>query len=245
MNEHGVLEVVTPSRYAIIRVDGRSFSSMTKEKNGWVKPFDPLFTKAMKKAALALCDKSNLGVQWAFQQSDEISVLLDLGPVETDRLFQGRVSKLTSLAASAATLEFGRTAGSEYFPVFDARLLAVPDGRLHETFIANYLEDRKHNGVANAVSMFARSHFSHKELMHKDLLTVAEMLAEKGFDVRDNVPEEVYLGTMTYKVCEPAISTWFDQRANEAKYAATRRGKWVQHAAGDLTPLVKHLESEK
>lgn len=68
-----VTRAVLPRRtYTIIRVDGRSFHSYL---SGAVKPYDFGFMAEMDEVALALC-KEISGAQFAFVQSDEISVLV-------------------------------------------------------------------------------------------------------------------------------------------------------------------------
>jgi tRNA(His) guanylyltransferase len=63
---------ILPGAWAIIRVDGRSFSRFTAER--FDKPFDLKFHELMVTTTEALLD----GLQgiFAFTESDEISILL-------------------------------------------------------------------------------------------------------------------------------------------------------------------------
>ena len=67
---------VLPGAWMVIRVDGRSFTRLTKV---FEHPFDPKFHDYMVATALALLVE--MGGLYAFTESDEISVLL---PRETD-----------------------------------------------------------------------------------------------------------------------------------------------------------------
>jgi tRNA(His) guanylyltransferase len=92
---HG-LEVL-PGTWPIIRVDGRSFTRLTKV---FEHPFDFKFHEYMVTTAQALLVE--LGGIYAFTESDEISVLLPRG---TD-LFGREVEKLVSVSAGVASSVF-------------------------------------------------------------------------------------------------------------------------------------------
>lgn len=68
--------VVLPGLYSIVRVDGRSFTKLTR---GMEHPFDEAFHLCMVATAKALLIE--LGGLYAFTESDEISILL---PRNTD-----------------------------------------------------------------------------------------------------------------------------------------------------------------
>ncbi|GAA0332081.1 hypothetical protein NE235_30300 [Actinoallomurus spadix] len=103
---------VLPGAWAVIRVDGRSFSRYTESR--FDKPFDPRFSDLMVEAARALL--TELGGRYAYTESDEISVLLD----RSSDLFGREVEKLVSISASVATAAFALAAGE---PVhFDSRV---------------------------------------------------------------------------------------------------------------------------
>src|SRR5271166_1365959 len=60
-----------PRTYTLLRVDGRAFHTWTR---GLRKPYDEVFMNIMDKTAIALCEEI-AGAQFAFVQSDEISLL--------------------------------------------------------------------------------------------------------------------------------------------------------------------------
>jgi len=88
---------VLPGAWMVIRVDGRSFTRLTKV---FEHPFDSKFHEYMVATALALLVE--LGGIYAFTESDEISVLL---PLDTD-LFGREIEKLVSISAGVASSVF-------------------------------------------------------------------------------------------------------------------------------------------
>ena len=56
----------------IIRIDGKAFHTITRNSE---RPFDPLLQILMQHTAIALCENIQ-GCKLAYQQSDEISLLL-------------------------------------------------------------------------------------------------------------------------------------------------------------------------
>lgn len=83
--------------WAIIRVDGRSFTKLTADLE---KPFDERFSGVMCATAEQLL--SDLGGVYAYTESDEISVVL---PPSWD-LFGRSVEKTVSLSAGIASVAF-------------------------------------------------------------------------------------------------------------------------------------------
>lgn len=93
---------VLPGAYPVVRVDGRSFTKLTR---GMEHPFDTKFHECMVVTATALLIE--LGGLYAFTESDEISVLL---PRDTD-LFGREVEKLVSVSAGVASSTFSLELG--------------------------------------------------------------------------------------------------------------------------------------
>jgi tRNA(His) 5'-end guanylyltransferase len=101
-----------PGAWAVVRVDGRSFSRFTRDR--FDKPFDPRFSTLMVEAATVLL--TELDARYAYTESDEISVVLD----PSFDLFGREVEKLVSLSAGITTAAFTHAAGEP--AVFDARV---------------------------------------------------------------------------------------------------------------------------
>ena len=89
----------------IIRLDGRSFHSFTRN---FKRPFDDMLVSCMQTTAMNLCQQIE-GAKLAYVQSDEISILLtNHDTIETEPWFGNNLQKLASIAASIATLSFNR-----------------------------------------------------------------------------------------------------------------------------------------
>jgi tRNA(His) 5'-end guanylyltransferase len=104
---------VPDGSYGVVRVDGRSFTSLTT-RLGLVKPFDFSFHEKMVETASALL--LMLRGVYAYTESDEISVLLP----RNSTLFNREVEKLVSLSAGRATGVFSLKLGQ--LAEFDARV---------------------------------------------------------------------------------------------------------------------------
>lgn len=94
-----------PDKYIIAHIDGRSFSKMVKNK--FNKPFDDNFIEAMNQTAIYLCEEIQ-GAQFAYVQSDEISLCIHKNGPDSQVFFGGRMCKLQSIIASIATSKFNQ-----------------------------------------------------------------------------------------------------------------------------------------
>ena len=94
-----------------IRIDGKAFHTFTR---GFAKPFDEVLGNAMVRTMEYLA-KNIQGCVFAYQQSDEITLLLiDYQTFETDAWFDYEIQKMCSIAASMATMAFNRYFWDEY-----------------------------------------------------------------------------------------------------------------------------------
>ena len=179
----------------IIRIDGKNFSKYTKQ---FQKPFDMLLIHAMQHCARKVADELQ-GFRIAYHQSDEISFLVkSSGLTNSEICFGGKVNKINSLVASYMTAYFNEFM-KEYSTVkklafFDCRCFNVPDAD-----VTNYFLHRARDWKRNSITMFARNHFSHKELEYKNGSTIKLMLLnEKGVDW-NNLIDDLKYGTFIHK----------------------------------------------
>lgn len=87
----------------IIRIDGNAFHTFTR---GLDRPFDFDFMQMMQETTVSLCQNIQ-GCVGGYVQSDEISLLLiDYNTINTDAWFDYNLQKITSIAASRATMTF-------------------------------------------------------------------------------------------------------------------------------------------
>lgn len=103
---------VPAGKYIVIRVDGRSFSTLTDKH--FQKPFDHNFRQHMLTVAKAWL--ADFGGLYAYTESDEISLLL---PQATEH-FDREVEKLVSVSSALAASNF--TYVSNHIVAFDARI---------------------------------------------------------------------------------------------------------------------------
>lgn len=97
----------------IIRLDGKSFHTFTR---GFKRPFDSILMTSMQETMKYLCENIQ-GCVFGYTQSDEITlVLTDYATIKTDAWFGYNIQKMTSIAASMATLAFNRA----FFENYDA-----------------------------------------------------------------------------------------------------------------------------
>ena len=182
----------------IIRIDGKAFHTFTR---GFRKPFDNCIVRAMQATMMRLC-KEIQGCVLGYTQSDEITlVLTDYNTEKSDAWFQYNVQKMTSIAASIATLEFNKVIQKELITastngeitsetcyklskkeaMFDARAWSLPVDEVN-----NCLVWRQRDAIRNSIQGLAQANFSHKEL-HKSNTTqmIEKLQSEKGVDWND------------------------------------------------------------
>lgn len=181
----------------IVRVDGRAFHTLLK---GTDKPFDRVFVAAMIIAAEYLA-KEMAGFKLAYVQSDEASFLLtDYDNLDTQGWFNYNISKMISIAASQMTASFNYHMQMHHplfkrrIGLFDARAFNMPREE-----VANYFLWRAWDWKRNSLVMYARSFYSHKELMNKNCSDIRNMLFNKGKIWSEALPPILKNGTWWMK----------------------------------------------
>lgn len=222
----GILDSKVP---VIIRVDGKSFSKLTR---GLDKPWDSTFIECMQETARYLAENIQ-GCKLAYVQSDEISLLLtDFETEDTQGWFGYKVQKMASVSAALASTAF-TTSFFNYFeeyqkevlskkllPVFDSRCFSVKD---HD--VSNYFTWRQKDAIRNSVQMLARAYFSHKQCNNKSCEELKEML--RGINVHWEL-EDSYCrrGGCVVKVKEDAQVSYTDKRTGEENTIEVTRNVW-------------------
>lgn len=172
----------------IIRIDGKAFHTFTK---GMRKPFDRLLMTVMQQTMLYLCEHIQ-GCVFGYTQSDEITlVLTDYRTITTDAWFGYGVQKMSSVAASMATMAFnrffieaysniGECVDEKYMDsiqkklgtaIFDARVFSVPKDE-----VCNCLIWRQQDATRNSIEAVGHANFSHTELHGKSCDAIQDML---------------------------------------------------------------------
>ncbi len=180
--------------YTLFRIDGKAFHSYTK---GCDSPYDEKLMHAMDTAAIAVAMEA-MGCKLAYVQSDEISgVLTDFETHETQAWFNNNLQKMSSIAASTATIAFymkrleqGITKPAK----FDARFWTVSDR--YEAM--NMFVWRQQDAIRNAKQALGQSIFSAKELHGVNVETIVSMAREKGIEW-ESMNKGFRFGRLIYK----------------------------------------------
>ena len=134
---------VAPRMHVIVRLDGRGFTTLTKQTLAhFERPFDVRFRDAMVEATRAIMTHGGFEIVYGYTQSDEISLVLS----RDDQTFSRKESKLLSVLSSMASAHCSLALGQ--VACFDARLLALPTPDL----IVDYMQWRAQDAFRNAVS---------------------------------------------------------------------------------------------
>lgn len=183
-----------------VRLDGRSFSSLTKSMK---KPFDMAMSMTMVEVTKHLVKSTNACI--GYTQSDEISLVYNYPNPESEILFGGKIHKLTSVLAAQASSAFMYYVTQIFtdnfaevilpkMPHFDARVISMPN----KTETANMILWRYLDCKKNAVSMAAHSMFSHNSLQGKNTNDMIEMMKENNKPF-DSVPDRFKYGIFVFK----------------------------------------------
>lgn len=174
---------VLPGIFMVARVDGRSFTRLTKEVFKFEAPFDRVFRDHMV-ATLQHLMQSGFKVVYGYTQSDEISLLLDLEDVTFDR----KLRKLNSVLAGEASAKLSSLLGT--VAAFDCRISQLPNINL----VVDYFRWRNSDAHRNALSahsywMLRKQGLSGRSANSKiEHLTTAgknELLFENGINFND------------------------------------------------------------
>ncbi|OTB04069.1 hypothetical protein M426DRAFT_73640 [Hypoxylon sp. CI-4A] len=179
----------------ILRLDGHAFSSFTAQPH-FRRPFDQRIHDAMIATCSDLLDFFPRATV-AYTQSDEITLIFPDGV----QLFNERVQKLSSLAASYCSVRFNlhlaasnATGGSSggagpLFETahFDARFFTVPSV---DEALNCLLWRCRGDAVRNSVNTFARTLFDQSQMHRKSSKELIEMMRkEKKVIYEEAVPK--------------------------------------------------------
>lgn len=181
----------------IVRIDGKCFHTFTK---GFKKPFDQILISSMQQTMKYLCENV-MGCVLGYTQSDEISlVLIDYKRLNSCGWFDYNIQKMSSIAASIATMYFNKAFNNnvkaftdrsltdectkediDYIhklkdavqkgAMFDARVFNVPKEE-----VTNCILWRQNDATRNSIEMVGQAYFSHKELHGKSCNDIQDML---------------------------------------------------------------------
>ena len=177
------------------RIDGRCFSDFTR---GMERPFDNAMSRMMIDTTKYLVEETHARI--GYTQSDEISLVWAQDSYDSDIFFCGKAQKMVSVLASLATAKFNSLCTPELrekLPTFDCRVFQLPN----RVEAANAFLWREKDAAKNAISMAARSFYSHKALHGKSGSEMQEMIFQKGQNFND-YPAFFKRGTFVRRVTE-------------------------------------------
>lgn len=133
---------VLPGLYMVARLDGRSFTRLTKEVHQFEAPFDPRFRDMMLTTAEHLMSGCGFNFVYGYTQSDEISLLFAL----EENSFQRKLRKLHSILSGEASAQFSLLLGA--IAVFDCRISQLPSVE----HVVDYFRWRNEDAHRNALN---------------------------------------------------------------------------------------------
>lgn len=132
---------VLPNMFMIARIDGRSFTRLTKEVCQFDAPFDVRFRDLMVATAQSLMT-CGFKVVYAYTESDEISLLFDAD----ESVFGRKLRKYHSILAGEASSQFSVRLGKA--AAFDCRISQLPSIDL----VVDYFRWRNEDAARNALN---------------------------------------------------------------------------------------------
>ena len=133
---------VLPGLYIVARLDGRSFTRLTKEVHQFEAPFDTRFRDLMLATAEHLMTTCGFNLTYGYTQSDEISLLFAL----EENGFQRKLRKLHSVMSGEASAKFSLLLGA--VAVFDCRISQLPSVE----HVVDYFRWRNEDAHRNALN---------------------------------------------------------------------------------------------
>lgn len=129
-----------PGLYLVARVDGRSFTRLTREVHQFDAPFDARFRDMMVATTEHLMN-CGFRVIYGYTQSDEISLLFH----RDENSFGRKLRKYISILAGEASATFSLLLGAH--AVFDCRISQLPNAELVKDYFRWRNEDAHRNAL--------------------------------------------------------------------------------------------------
>ncbi|RCJ21981.1 guanylyltransferase [Nostoc minutum NIES-26] len=132
---------VLPGLYIVARLDGRSFTRLTKEVHKFEAPYDTRLRDFMLATVEHLMN-CGIDIIYGYTQSDEISLLF----AQNENTFSRKLRKLNSVLAGEASAKFSLLLGD--MGCFDCRISQLPN--IEE--VVNYFRWRSEDAYRNALN---------------------------------------------------------------------------------------------
>lgn len=138
--EQSIDQHIPADMYLVARLDGRSFSRLTKELCDFEAPFDERFQDMMVNTVKQLMD-CGFRVVYGFTESDEISLLFH----RDENTFGRKVRKYNSILAGHASAAFSLQLGQVI--AMDCRLVPLPSIEKVQDYFLWRQEDAHRNSL--------------------------------------------------------------------------------------------------
>ncbi|WP_442508396.1 tRNA(His) guanylyltransferase Thg1 family protein [Novipirellula sp. SH528] len=174
---------VLPGMFMVARIDGRSFTRLTKNACQFEAPFDVRFRDLMVATTKSLMN-CGFKVIYAYTESDEISLLFD----PDERVFGRKLRKYNSTLAGEASAQFSVRLGQA--ASFDCRISQLPNIEQ----VVDYFRWRNEDASRNALNSWCywtlrKDGFSEqqatKKLLGKSVSQKNELLFQYGINFND------------------------------------------------------------
>lgn len=130
-----------PGIYMVARIDGRSFTRLTKEVHKFEAPYDERFRDLMVETTRHLMD-CGFRVLYGYTQSDEISLMFH----RDETSFARKIRKYNSVLAGEASAKFSLELGA--LACFDCRICQFPEAKK----VVDYFRWRNEDAHRNALN---------------------------------------------------------------------------------------------
>ena len=132
---------VLPGVHMVARIDGRSFSQLTRTSD-FATPYDERFRDCMVATLEHLVTSCGFSVLYGYTQSDEMSLLFR----QDESLFGRKLRKYLSVLAGEASAKFALSLGK--LAAFDARISQFPNAQS----VVDYFRWRHEDAHRNALN---------------------------------------------------------------------------------------------
>lgn len=182
--EQSLDQIIPPGNYIVARIDGRSFTRLTKEVCKFDAPFDKDFNQMMVETVRGLISDAGMGIIYGYTQSDEISLLFAL----ESEAFGRKVRKLNSVLAGTASALFSLQLGKP--AVFDCRICPLSNKELVKDYFRWRMEDAHRNCLNSWCYWTLRKEGKNAteasaELEGKSIAWKNEFLFQRGINFND------------------------------------------------------------
>lgn len=174
---------VLPGIRIVARLDGRSFTKLTKDVHGFEAPFDERFRDLMVETMQHVM-QVGFQVVYGYTESDEISLLFARG----DTAFGRKERKINSILAGEASARFSLSLGA--LATFDCRVCQLPSDE-HVVDYFRWRHEDAHRNALNAHCYWMLRREGHdpdsatKQLLGVSVADKNELLFQRGVNYND------------------------------------------------------------